>query len=92
MPDVPTLGEAYPGLEMEIWLALFAPAATPQSALRQLRAGVADALASAPVRERLSANGGLRPIAASAEAFERRMRVDFEQYGELLASLGLSAQ
>ena len=29
MPDVPTIGETYPGYAVDIWLGLFAPAGTP---------------------------------------------------------------
>ncbi len=32
-PDLPTIGEFYPGYEVTIWLALFAPAGTPEPVL-----------------------------------------------------------
>ncbi|HWM47842.1 MAG TPA: tripartite tricarboxylate transporter substrate binding protein [Xanthobacteraceae bacterium] len=34
--DVPTLGEALPGVEVESWMAMFAPAATPDAAANKL--------------------------------------------------------
>jgi tripartite-type tricarboxylate transporter receptor subunit TctC len=36
-PDLPTIGEFYPGYEVTIWLALFAPAGTPDAVLARLR-------------------------------------------------------
>ncbi len=42
MPDVPTLAEAgYPGSEVEVWLALYAPAATPKEVVSRVSAEVA---------------------------------------------------
>jgi len=40
-PDLPTIGEFYPGFENSIWLGLFGPAGIPQAALGRLRAELA---------------------------------------------------
>ncbi len=34
-PDLPTIGEIYPGFEVDIWLGLFAPAGTPDAVVRK---------------------------------------------------------
>src|SRR4051812_37098544 len=36
-PDLPTISEFYPGFHNSIWLAIFAPAATPEPVLARLR-------------------------------------------------------
>ena len=36
LPDVPTIAETVPGVEMSSWLGLFAPAATPQPIVARL--------------------------------------------------------
>src|SRR6185295_12661323 len=36
-PDMPTIGEFYPGYDVTIWLGLFAPAATPEPIVARLR-------------------------------------------------------
>src|SRR4029077_19125466 len=68
-PDLPTIGEFYPGYEVTIWLALFAPAATPEPVLTRLRAAVAAALAAPDVKEKLNAAGGLEPFATTRQEF-----------------------
>src|SRR5205823_12518665 len=58
-PDLPTIGEFCPGYEVTIWLALFAPAGTPEPVLARLRGAVAKALAAPDVKEKFNAAGGM---------------------------------
>src|SRR3954454_15811649 len=47
MPDVPTLGElGYPGFEIEGWIGIFVPAATPKDIVAKLSAELARIIAS----------------------------------------------
>jgi len=50
-PDLPALDELYPGLEMTVWLGLFAPAGVAQAVLERLRADVATVLGTTDVRQ-----------------------------------------
>ena len=86
-PDLPTIGETYPGYELTIWLGLFAPAGTPEPALSRLRADIARVLAQAEIKERLNSAGGLEPFATSTEAFAALVRSDYEKYGKLVRDL-----
>jgi tripartite-type tricarboxylate transporter receptor subunit TctC len=54
-PDLPTIGETFPGFETESWAAVFAPAATPRPVLQQLHATLARLVAEPAVHERLEA-------------------------------------
>lgn len=54
LPDVPSIAEAgYPGVELNSWLGLFAPADTPKPIIAQLYRAVAQVMAMPDVRERL---------------------------------------
>ena len=68
-PDLPTIGEFYPGYEVTIWLALFAPAGTPEPVLARLRGAVANALAAPDVKEKFNAAGGMETFATTPEEF-----------------------
>src|SRR4029077_18457425 len=54
-PELPTIGEFYPGYEVTIWLALFAPAGTPEAVLARLRAAIETTLAAPDVKQKLNA-------------------------------------
>jgi len=56
-PDVPTMSEVgVPGLDVDSWLGIFAPAKTPPEIIAKLRA---DIRASLPdLRERFEKSGG----------------------------------
>jgi tripartite-type tricarboxylate transporter receptor subunit TctC len=56
-PDVPTLSEAgVPGLDVDSWLGVFAPAKTPPAVLAKLRAEIRAALPD--LKERFENSGG----------------------------------
>ena len=83
-PDLPTIGEFYPGYEVTIWLALFAPAATPEAVLARLRSAVATALAAPDVKEKLNAAGGLEPFVTTPQEFAALIRRDYDKYGKVV--------
>ena len=89
LPDVPTYEEAgYPGLVLDQWLGLFAPAGTPREAIQRMNAEVGKALADATIRERF-AQAGLEPVGGSAEQFAKLYRDDYEKYGKLVKQLNI---
>ena len=88
-PEVPTIGEFYPGYEMTIWLGLFAPAGTPGSVIVRLREEVAKALALPDVKEKLVNAGGLQAFPTSPEAFAALIRADYEKFGKLVREIGV---
>jgi tripartite-type tricarboxylate transporter receptor subunit TctC len=88
-PDLPTIGEFYPGYEVTIWLALFAPAGTPEPVLSQLRAAVAKALAAPEVKEKLNAAGGVETFATTPDEFAALIRSDYDKYGKIVKTIGI---
>lgn len=88
-PELPTIAEFYPGYEVTIWLALFAPPGMPQPLMAQLRREVNKALAAADVKEKLNAAGGLEPHVTTPEAFAALIRRDYEKYGKLVRDVGV---
>ena len=87
LPDVPTYEEAgFPGLVLDQWLGLFAPAGTPREAIQRMNLEVGKALADPAIRERF-AQSGLEPVGGSTEQFAKLYRDDFEKYGKLVKQL-----
>jgi tripartite-type tricarboxylate transporter receptor subunit TctC len=88
-PDLPAIGEVYPGYEMTIWLGLFAPAGTPEPVLARLREEVAKALASDDVKEKLNNAGGLQAFATTPAEFAALIKTDYDKYGKLVRDIGV---
>jgi tripartite-type tricarboxylate transporter receptor subunit TctC len=89
LPDLPTIGETFPGYEVTIWQALFAPAGTPPAIVEKLRSEVNAVLARADVAERLIASGSGEPSIIAPAEFTAMIRNDYEKYGKIIREVGL---
>ena len=87
-PDVPTLGEFYPGLEVTTWLALFAPQGVPAPVMAKLRAETNRLLGEADLRDRLRKVGGLESFVTTAEEFTAIIRSDYSKYEGVVKAAG----
>jgi len=90
-PDLPTIGEFYPGFENSIWLGLFGPAGMPDDVLNRLRTEVHRALEAPDVKASLMGKGSLETLILSPQDFETLIRRDYEKYGNLIRKLGIKA-
>jgi tripartite-type tricarboxylate transporter receptor subunit TctC len=88
-PELPTIGEFYPGYEVTIWLALFAPAGTPEAVIARLRAAIANALPAPEVKEKLNAAGGLEPFPSTPDEFSALIRRDYDKYGAVVRTVAI---
>jgi tripartite-type tricarboxylate transporter receptor subunit TctC len=88
-PELPTIGEFYPGLENSIWLGLFGPANLPEGILHRLRTELRRVLESPDVKQKLNAAGGLDPYVASPEEFAALIQRDYAKYAKVVKDIGL---
>jgi tripartite-type tricarboxylate transporter receptor subunit TctC len=88
-PELPTIGEFYPGLENSIWLGLFGPAGIPEATLAKLRTELKRVLESADVKQKLNAAGGLDPYVASPEEFDALIKRDYAKYAKVVKEVGI---
>jgi len=91
-PDMPTIGEFYPGYEVTIWLGLFAPAGTPEPIVTTLRTEVQKALGQPELADKLNVTGALQPLMESPEDFSALIRSDYEKYGKLAREIGVKVE
>lgn len=88
LPNVPTAAEAgLPGLVIDSWFGLVAPAATPTAILQRLNAEVIRIGNLPDVRERLGAQG-LTVTTTTPEAFTQTIHADYERWGKVVDSSG----
>ena len=91
MPDVPTLKEAgVEGVEVPLWFAMLAPAATPHDIVSTLSAGVARAARDPETRKRL-AEQGAEPVGSSAAEFGKLLRDEVAKWAEVVKISGARA-
>ena len=88
-PELPTIGEFYPGYAVDIWLGLFAPAGTPEPILTTLRTEVQKIMARPDFAQKLNVSGSLEPLILAPADFSTLLRNDFEKYGALTRELGI---
>jgi tripartite-type tricarboxylate transporter receptor subunit TctC len=92
LESVPTVSETgVARFEGESWFALFAPAATPASAVGTLRAALAGVLQDREFAERIERDGGR--VLAIAPAEQRKFLEDeVERWSALVARYGVSIE
>jgi tripartite-type tricarboxylate transporter receptor subunit TctC len=90
-PEVPTMKEAGgPDFEIDSWLALLAPRATPAAVVRKINADMNTQLAEPEVLERMKAMG-FEASPGTPEQLAEAIRADTRTYAELVRLTGASA-
>ena len=90
-PELPTIGEYYPGFSNSIWLALCAPVGMPEPILKRLRAEVNKLLAQPDLKEKFSNAGALEPFITTPAQFAALIRADYAKYGKVVKDVGATA-
>jgi tripartite-type tricarboxylate transporter receptor subunit TctC len=92
MPEVPTMKEAgVEGVEVPVWYALLAPAATPRDIVIALNNATTRAARSPETRQRLVEQGA-EPVGNSPEEFARHLREEVAKYAEVVKLSGAKAE
>jgi tripartite-type tricarboxylate transporter receptor subunit TctC len=78
------------GVEVPVWYALLAPAATPREIVNQLGNATARAARSPETRQRLI-DQGAEPVGNSPEAFAEFLREEVAKYAEVVRISGAKA-
>lgn len=83
LQDVPTVSEELPGYETDIWIALVAPAGTPQAIVDKINGEVSRIFALPDVIERLAAQG-IEPKTSSPEQLTALIKSDLVRWGKVI--------
>lgn len=88
-PEIPTMAESgMPGLEMEAWLGLFAPAATPPDIVERLRTELRESIPA--LTERFAASGG-EPMQLTREETDAFVRKEHDRWMRVIREAGIRA-
>ena len=95
LPGVPTIAQAgYPGAEMVVWNALFAPKGTPREIITQINAAIGKGITDPTALERFQKLGAEPPPAAdrSPEALAKIHAADVEKWGKVIRDAKVQVQ
>ncbi len=89
--DVPTLAEAgYPGLVVDTWYAVFAPAGTPAAIITRVNAALDQAIHQPDIRTQLDRQG-LAPVGGPPERLANTLRRDLDRWARVIAAAHIKA-
>jgi tripartite-type tricarboxylate transporter receptor subunit TctC len=91
LPDVPAMSETVPGYDTEVWWGLLGPAGMPPDLVAKISRDFVAALNTDPVKERL-AKFGASPIGSSPQELDAKIRADYEKWGAIIKSSGITAE
>jgi tripartite-type tricarboxylate transporter receptor subunit TctC len=91
MPDVPTIAEAgVPRFDATSWNGVLVPAGTPRPIIAKIHDGVARALQTREVRDRLTGDGA-EPVGSTPEQFAAFIRAEMAKWGKVIKAAGIKA-
>ncbi len=86
-PDLPTVAETLPGFDVFGWIAVFAPAGTPQPIITRLNAEIKKILSDPDIAKRLESMT-FEVIADSPQSLTERIRSEYAMWGEVVKTSG----
>jgi len=91
LPELPTLSETFPGLEMVSWFGLLAPVGVPKDITARVRRDLARAMDVPEIRQRL-VDGGFDVVASSPEEFLAFAKNESDKLGKLIRDNGIKVE
>ncbi|MFZ1148903.1 MAG: tripartite tricarboxylate transporter substrate binding protein [Xanthobacteraceae bacterium] len=92
LPDVPTVVESgYGDFDIDAWFGAFAPAATPEPAIKEVEHLFTAALQDTSVKEKLSVQG-LFPTVACDNDFAAYLRKQNDEYSRIITEANIKAE
>src|SRR5262245_58257157 len=86
-PDVPTMTESgVPGLEIDSWIGLFAPAATPPAAITRLQQAIAQSIPE--LKQRFEAVGG-ELMEVAPDRLNGIVKVEYDRWIAIIRDAGI---
>jgi tripartite-type tricarboxylate transporter receptor subunit TctC len=91
LPDVPPVAATLPGFDVHSWLALAAPAGTPEPVVKLLNSAVREVLQQAAVTRTLAGIGSL-PAPSTPLALQQQIAGEIQRWREVVAQRGIQIE
>ena len=90
-PDLPTIGDFYPGFETTSWVGAVAPAGTPAAIIDRLNGALAKILAEPDIKARFDAQSA-EIVASTPEEFGEFIKSESAKWGKIIRDKGIRAE
>jgi tripartite-type tricarboxylate transporter receptor subunit TctC len=91
LPEIPTLGETYPGFEQISWFGILGPAGLPKDVVARVHSSMVRTLQAPEVNARLNEQG-FDVIAGTPEEFLRHVQSESDKLGKLIRDNGIKVE
>ena len=92
LPDVPTVAESgYPGFDASLWLAIVAPAGTPQAIVDRLNKEIGSIVSAADTREAFD-KAGTEPLTGTPADLAAMIRDGVPKYAKIIKAAGVKPE
>jgi tripartite-type tricarboxylate transporter receptor subunit TctC len=92
LPDVPTVAESgYPGFDASLWLAIVAPAGTPQAIVDRLNKEIVSIVSAADTREAFD-KAGTEPLTGTPADLAAMIRDGVPTYAKIIKAAGVKPE
>ena len=91
LPNVPTLAETYPGIDVRLWWGIFAPAKTPTSIVDKLSAEINVALKDKALIDKWAQSATII-VGSTPSEFKALVNADAEKWGTVIKNAKITAQ
>lgn len=90
LPDVPTVAESgFPGFEVSLWLAFFAPKGTPAPILKRLHTDLVAIAKTPEMKDQFEKNGAEPAYNDSPADLIKLIKVEIEKYNKVIKAAGI---
>ncbi|MEO8203142.1 MAG: tripartite tricarboxylate transporter substrate binding protein [Betaproteobacteria bacterium] len=90
LPDVPSISETLPGFDVNVWYAVFAPAATPPEVVTRLNGAIVASLRT-PVLSKQLGDLGAELVGSSPEELGAYLRAETAKWEKVIRAAGIKA-
>lgn len=91
LPDVPTLAESYPGIDVRLWWGIFAPAGTPTPIVDKLSAEINVALKDQALIDKWAKSATVI-VGSTPSDFKAMVDADAEKWGTVIKNAKITTQ
>ena len=91
LPEIPTLGETFPGFEQISWFGILGPAGLPKDVVARVHSSMVRTLQAPEVNAKL-VEQGFEVVAGTPEEFLRHVQAESDKLGKLIRDNGIKVE